>query len=619
MRHPIFCLTLFILLFSPVTTLSQENFHVNKTETTVKLITPYKMHVIESGDVTVFNKEGDYIADFYVPYNSRKKIKKIYVRYTGENGQLLKNINKRDFKDYAAAGDYTLYTDNRVLVYDYKPSTYPFTVNYYVEYETTNTAFIPSWEPVPGFDAGVTESTYTLEYPAEIKIRTLEKNLDKFGVQVTKTPGKITYWIMQAEPVAKEAMAPGSIFPYVRLTANKFSLAGIKARVENWNDFGKWYYKNMLEPTDNLSEETRAKIKAMVAGIPRTEDKIKKIYEYMQDRTHYVNIAIDIGGWKPMKTDEVDRLGYGDCKALTFYTQSLLKVAGIPANYTIVYGGVRKDIEESLPGVQGNHVILNIPLEKDTIWLECTSQKIAYNCLGGFTNGRKAISIEQNGASIIQTPSLNAKQNLKDIRLDLHLETDGSVSGKIIIENHGIYYNRAIPLLSLSEKDRMKHYLSYLDAFHQPEIEKIEIKHDKANKKILEIISLKAKKYAIKINAQTFLLSTNPVFPLENIPPAYPERKLPFQLENSRQLTLHYNISLPSGMQVAFSPEDRNFSGPFGKFSFHLVKKDSLSFQYTLQKEMKEGIFPAGEYNAYRKFEKNILKTEKQKFKIIKQ
>lgn len=55
--------------------------------------------------------------------------------------------------------------------------------------------------------------------------------------------------------------------------------------------------------------------------------KIAKIvYKYVQDKTRYISIQLE--DWRLetyMLAKDVDRLGYGDCKAVTNYTRSLLQ------------------------------------------------------------------------------------------------------------------------------------------------------------------------------------------------------------------------------------------------------------------------------------------------------
>lgn len=52
-------------------------------------------------------------------------------------------------------------------------------------------------------------------------------------------------------------------------------------------------------------------------------------------------MQLGIGGFQPFEADFVDRVKYGDCKALTNYTMALLKATGINSFYTVV-GAIRK-------------------------------------------------------------------------------------------------------------------------------------------------------------------------------------------------------------------------------------------------------------------------------------
>ena len=122
----------------------------------------------------------------------------------------------------------------------------------------------------------------------------------------------------------------------------------------------------------------------------------------MQDNTRYISVQYGIGGWEPENAMAVDQLGYGDCKALTNYTMALLKTQGIDSYYTVLYGGVKRDMNPEFTMMQGNHAILNVPTEDSTdIWLECTSQTNPFNYLGDFTDDRYALRIGENGGEII--------------------------------------------------------------------------------------------------------------------------------------------------------------------------------------------------------------------------
>jgi hypothetical protein len=71
-----------------------------------------------------------------------------------------------------------------------------------------------------------------------------------------------------------------------------------------------------------------------------------------------------------MPANDVDRLGYGDCKRYLIIRHWS---SGVPSYYTELYGDSNiRDIEADF-SIQGNHVILCIPTGLK-IYFECTSQ-----------------------------------------------------------------------------------------------------------------------------------------------------------------------------------------------------------------------------------------------------
>lgn len=76
---------------------------------------------------------------------------------------------------------------------------------------------------------------------------------------------------------------------------------------------------------------------------------------------------------QPIAAADVNRTGFGDCKGLSNYMRAMLTELGIPSVYTVISTTNRRLLADFASANQNNHVILQVPLPNDTLWLECTN------------------------------------------------------------------------------------------------------------------------------------------------------------------------------------------------------------------------------------------------------
>lgn len=360
-------------------------------ETQVKLKSYDVLQIEHELVISVFGSEGNSFAILPMHYDNFRKIKS----YSGElfdaEGKSIKKFRKKDYKDFSAVRNGTLYSDYRIIQLEFTPTQYPYTIHHKVTFETNNTAFIPDWTPINFYDVGVEKVAYTFENESDVKITTKELNFDdNFIINKENLPNGFKYQLVNTQPISREILSPSldTFIPKVLISSDKFQIAGFDGEFTNWNDFGKWMYEDLIRGRQEIPATEKTKIQELISGVESDQEKVRILYQYMQDKTRYINIAIGIGGWQPYPAEDVSTKGYGDCKALSNYMMSILKEANISSNYTVVYGdrNFKRDIRPDFPSFQGNHVILQVPLENDTIWLECTSQLTAFNHLGNFTS-----------------------------------------------------------------------------------------------------------------------------------------------------------------------------------------------------------------------------------------
>jgi hypothetical protein len=226
---------------------------------------------------------------------------------------------------------------------------------------------------------------------------------------------------------------------------------------------GEWI--NQLNAgRDALSVNTINKIKDLVKDEQDDLGKARKIYEYLQNNTRYVSIQLGIGGLQPFEASKVEKNGYGDCKALTNYTKSMLKAVGIESYYTLVNAGQNASaIVTDFPSLQFNHAFLCLPINQDTVWLECTDQQIPFGYLGYFTNDRHVLVINEKGGNLVKTPATTPFQNVQSSKITVNLHSNGNATADIFTTYKGEQYNNTFSQLRRTPEEQKKWLYKRID------------------------------------------------------------------------------------------------------------------------------------------------------------
>lgn len=563
--------------------------------------------------VTLLNKAGHrQYANAVSYYDDDTKIKKISAVIYDAMGNEIKKYSKNKFTDVSAVSGGSLYQDDRVLFVDYTPITYPYTLEFEVEKTTKTTGFIPGWRPVRSYYASVQQSSYTFENRTKSEIRIKEKNFEGADIQKINTKKGFVYRAENLSAVKFESLAPyiRTLQPELKLALTDFSLKGVRGTAKDWQQFGKWMHDALLNGRSQLPASTKYTILSLVEGVNDPLKKAKIVYKFVQNKTRYISVQVGIGGWEPIAANQVDKVGYGDCKGLTNYTKALLEVVGVPSYYTVVHADRKYSMEANFASIEGNHVILNVPIDGEDIWLECTSQTIPFGFLGDFTDDRDVLVVTPTGGVIKRTASYVNEGNLQKTTAQIELDSLGTLQAEIQIVSSGIEYDKKFSLANESLAAQKKYYQTNRWTYHNGiEASNIAVVNDIDSLQLREQLTVKIPNYAKKASDE-LLFQVNAFSRNRFVPKRYRSRKLPLHISRGYKHQDRYEIQIPKGYSVVGLPPPKRFSNQFGSYLFRISQKDKSTLVFEKELLIKKGTYPKEDYAAYRKFRKTIARYE---------
>jgi hypothetical protein len=588
----------------PMALKSRANATIRDQEVTVDMQSPNEVNYTVKKAITILNKNGDEHADLALFYNKSMVVKSIKGEVYDEFGKLSSKFSQSDFKDESAVQGFSLFEDSRVKYFMPSKNTYPYTIVYQYEIRFKQNLAIPDWSPKPANDVSVAQSSYTFICKPADQFRINVKNYPEKAVENITDKQKTLVWkVSNLAGIKPEPYSPNkeSYLPTVKIAPQQFNFFNYKGNYANWQELGKWIYESLLKGRGTLPPSTVMAIKELIKDEPTDKGKAKLIYQYMQNRTRYISVQIGIGGFQPVLASDVDRLGYGDCKGLVNYMQSLLSVAGIESYYCIVEAGSEKiSLDPDYASMsQGNHIILCLPLKNDTTWLECTAQQIPFGYLGDFTDDRLVLACTPSGGKLMHTPKLAAQKNLQIRNADLTVTKDGNVNGKLITVYSGSQYsnNEYIVGKSVTEQQKLLKDIYDIDNIDFDEI-KYSMKKDE-NPAITENLSINIRNYGSLNSGRMFLL-VNAFNQKRNIQEVK-NRTMPVYINRGYTDFDTIVYQLPENATLLTEISDKHISNEFGEYDAK-AKIEGNKLIYTRKLMINDGTFPAESYTKFSNF-----------------
>jgi Domain of Unknown Function with PDB structure (DUF3857) len=566
-------------------------------------------------ELTILNEAGKDEAIQHVMYSDLESVLEVSGEIYDRSGIRVKKIKKSAIEDMSATGS-NMYSDNRIKILDFTYPSYPYSIVFSYKVAYDGLMFYPSWDPQNSYWTAIEKSKFIVKVPDAVGLNFYEYQVK--GSQKKESSVLIYEWeVRNLTGLASEPYGPPGrdLSPYVLVTPKHFKMEGYEGSMSSWKEIGDWA-NQLSEGCDDLPDGAKTDINKLLVGVSDKREKTKLIYEYVQNTTRYVSVQLGIGGWKPFNASYVYENGYGDCKALTNYTSSMLNYAGIESIYTLVKaGGDVADIVTEFPNAHFNHVFLAVPIESDTVWLECTSQTTPFGYLGTFTSDRHALMVTRDGGKLVKTPTYSEEDNLQIRVAKVEIGKNGDAVAQIKTEYSGIQYENVRRQLSASTTEQKNWLLKNVN------LDKTKITNFSYNlqpgvqPKVVEQIDVTSIGFG-DVTGNRIFFEVNPLNQLTSIPKKLKERKTKVHIEMAYTDVDSIHYTLPEGYHVEYLPESKTIETEFANYSTSYTLTEN-GIVYVRKMVRWQGVYPAASYNKFRQMLKDISRSDKTKIVLV--
>src|ERR1700730_12069919 len=173
---------------------------------------------------------------------------------------------------------------------------------------------------------------------------------------------------------------------------------------KSWEEVGRWYAS--LEKDRRMpSPEVRAKAEDLTKGLNGDLHKTQGLYDFVAKNFRYVSLSLGVGRYQPHLAADVLHDQYGDCKDKHTLLEPLLEAEGMHASSVLINSRRKLDPDVPSPS-QFDHVITLLPLGKEEIWMDTTTEVAPFRLLAFPLRKKQALVVPEDGVPHLEeTPA----------------------------------------------------------------------------------------------------------------------------------------------------------------------------------------------------------------------
>lgn len=312
-------------------------------------------------------------------------------------------------------------------------------------------------------------------------------------------------------------------------------------------------------------------VDSLVVGAKTEQERVQRIYYWVQDNIRYVAFENGMGGFIPRDAGQVYAKRYGDCKDMANLTREMLRMAGIKSYLTWI--GTRdlpyRYSELATPGVD-NHMITTYEASPGKyVFLDATNKYMPFGMPSSFIQGKEALlAIDGKNCKVVGVPVMEKDRSpISDVSAVM-LDDKGGLRGKGSLQLSGYAKVRqSYALDGLDQQQENKYVKALLERGNNKFfVDSYKVSHLDTHDKPLTIdYEYRLQDYVQKLDDEIYVnLNLEQPYAHDKIDAT--KRRLPRVNEYAHQNRTRTELEIPAGYDVEYLPAAAESQDPLFGF-----------------------------------------------------
>ena len=421
-------------------------------------------------------------------------------------------------------------------------------------------------------------------------------------VSRTDTTTAYVWTVENMPPLIPEPSMPAYRSVVPRVIASLF---------ETWDYIFDWMTK-MQERRIEVTPEIEEAVATLTEGAADTEEKIARLYHFIQQHIRYISIKGSIGSsWSGHPAFFTLENKYGDCIDKSILFAAMLKVIGVESEPVVLLTNSAGDEDRVVPTMNGNHAISLIRLDGREFYLDATSTSHRYPSFRSDDHGVTTINALRREIGFIPVPK--PEENRRTYEMEIQILPDGNAEVEYGSRYNGDYeagprafymyrqksdYERILAnwLSSISPNARLKDY----------ELQNIQ---DLAKPFRLKL-SYTLNDYVV--NAGDLRIFSVPGLEMAFGEIGLPERRYDITYDTSFEMIHDVQIAVPENYRVKYLPPAISLETPYATYAASYTEQDDHTVVFRDDFRRIERVVPVEHYAEYKAFLQKVSAYSKE-------